>query len=164
VLLTENRREFGLVHTMSTLHNISLSSLDRYLRFSIINHETERAEGQQMVDSLAIKVPTVETIVENLSGGNQQKVLLARWILTEPRIFILDEPTKGIDVGSKVGIFTIINTLVEGGAGVILVSSELPELLGMCDRILVMREGEISGEFTRKEFSQEAIMHRAMGQ
>jgi ABC-type sugar transport system ATPase subunit len=164
VLLTENRREFGLVHTMSTLHNISLSSLDRYLRFSIINHDTERVEGQRMVDRLAIKVPTVETVVENLSGGNQQKVLLARWILTEPRIFILDEPTKGIDVGSKVGIFNIINNLVEGGAGVILVSSELPELLGMCDRILVMREGGISGEFMRKEFSQEAIMHCAMGQ
>ena len=164
VLLTENRREFGLVHTMSTLHNISLSSLTRYLRFSIINHEMESAEGRRMIDRLAIKVPTVETIVENLSGGNQQKVLLARWILTEPRIFILDEPTKGIDVGSKVGIFTIINSLVEGGAGVILVSSELPELLEMCDRILVMREGKIGGEFTRKDFSQEAIMHCAMGQ
>jgi ribose transport system ATP-binding protein len=91
-------------------------------------------------------------------------VLLARWILTEPKIFILDEPTKGIDVGSKVGIFHIINDLVAGGAGIILISSELPELLGMCDRILVMREGEIRGEFLRAEFSQEDIMHCAMGQ
>jgi ABC-type sugar transport system ATPase subunit len=164
VLLTENRREYGLVHTMSTLHNISLSSLSKYLRFSILNHEKEKADGQIIVDKLNVKVPTLDTIVENLSGGNQQKVLLARWILTEPKIFILDEPTKGIDVGSKVGIFNIINTLIEGGAGVILVSSELPELLGMCDRILVMREGTVNGEFTRKEFSQETIMHCAMGQ
>ncbi len=164
VLLTENRREYGLIHTMSTLHNISLSSLHRYRRYSILNHESEKAGGLNMVDRLKIKVPNVDTVVENLSGGNQQKVLLARWILTEPKIFILDEPTKGIDVGSKVGIFHIINDLVAGGAGIILISSELPELLGMCDRILVMREGEIRGEFLRAEFSQEDIMHCAMGQ
>ncbi|MBN2324826.1 MAG: sugar ABC transporter ATP-binding protein [Spirochaetes bacterium] len=164
VLLTENRREYGLIHTMSTLHNISLSSLHRYRRYSILNHESEKAGGFRMVDRLKIKVPSLDTVVENLSGGNQQKVLLARWILTEPKIFILDEPTKGIDVGSKVGIFHIINDLVAAGAGIILVSSELPELLGMCDRILVMREGEIRGEFARPEFSQEHIMHMAMGQ
>jgi D-xylose transport system ATP-binding protein len=164
VLLTENRREFGLVHTMSTLHNISLSSITRYSRFMVINHEREMHDVNEMIERLLIKVPTLETIVENLSGGNQQKVLFARWILTHAKIFILDEPTKGIDVGSKVGIFNIINSLVDGGAGIILVSSELPELLGICDRILVMKDGKINGEFSHNEFLAKDIIHCEMGQ
>lgn len=163
VLLTENRREFGLVYTMSTLHNISLSCIKRYSRFMVINQEREMYDVNEMIERLLIKVPTLETIVENLSGGNQQKVLFARWILTNAKIFILDEPTKGIDVGSKVGIFNIMNSLVNSGAGIIVVSSELPELLGICDRILVMKDGRINGEFSRNEFSAKDIIHCEMG-
>jgi len=162
VLLTEDRRRYGLVSVLSTLSNITLASLKKYRRKVIIDSEKETEAASRMVDSLSIKVPTLDTIVENLSGGNQQKTLLARWILTDPKIFILDEPTKGIDVGAKVGIFKIINSLVEQGAGVILISSELEELLGICDRILVMHEGSINGEFSRNEFDAEGIMHCAM--
>ena len=117
----------------------------------------------QYVKELNIKTPSIEQKVKNLSGGNQQKVVLSKWLMTAPKLLILDEPTRGIDVGAKVEIYHIMNQLVAQGVGVIMISSELPEVLGMSDRILVMREGEMVKELERKEATQEKVMYYATG-
>ena len=117
----------------------------------------------QYVDELNIKTPSIEQKVVNLSGGNQQKVVLAKWLMTKPKLLILDEPTRGIDVGAKVEIYNIMNQLVASGVTVIMISSELPEVLGMSDRILVMREGEIVKELNWQDASQEKVMYYATG-
>lgn len=115
------------------------------------------------VEDLMIKTPSIEQQVQNLSGGTQQKVVLAKWLFTKSRVLIFDEPTRGIDVGSKVEIYQLMNRLVANGAAIIMISSELPEILGMSDRILVMHEGRIAGELSREEATQEKIMHLATG-
>ena len=118
----------------------------------------ESKVAQEFVDAMKTKTPSVEQAVGNLSGGNQQKVLLSKWMFAEPDVLILDEPTRGIDVGAKYEIYSIMNDMVAQGKAVVMISSELPELLGMCDRIYVMNEGEVVGEFTSEEATQEKIM------
>jgi len=162
-MVTEDRKRFGLVLIQSVAKNITLASLKKVSRFGVISNDKEIYTSNQFVDSLGIKTPNVETIVNNLSGGNQQKVLLARCLMTKPKILFLDEPTRGIDVGAKYEIYTLMNELAEQGTSIIMASSELPEIIGMSDRVLVMREGEIKGEFTCDEVTQEKVMVKASG-
>lgn len=161
-LASEDRKRFGLVLTKSIGFNLSLASLKQFTRNQLIDHNSEMQSNQSFMKSLAIKAQNQETQVMVLSGGNQQKVVLGKALMTHPRVMLLDEPTRGIDVGAKVEVYEIINKLTAEGKGVILVSSELPELIGMSDRIVVLSNGRIGGVFTRKEATQEALMTAAM--
>ena len=145
IYATESRKDDGLFMGRSILENVSISSLDRFSH-PLLDQRTERKEVSRVTEELKLVCSGLGQHAMNLSGGNQQKVCLAKWLLTDPEVFILDEPTKGIDVGAKAEFYRIINELAEKGAGVIVVSSEEPELIGICDRILVMREGEMTGE------------------
>lgn len=158
-LLTEDRKNQGLALQLSVVDNINMPSLKKF----IIDHEELDRIGEKYKEKLEIKVPTIYNVVGKLSGGNQQKVVLAKWLNTNSKVFIFDEPTKGIDVGTKTEIYQIINDLVREGKIVIIVSSELPELLGMSDRIYTMCEGRIAGELDIKEATQEKIMQMATG-
>ena len=155
---TEDRKAAGLVLGESVCDNIVLSSLKKLSTRGVRNRSLEIREAQAKAKELNVKCPTIYQKTVNLSGGNQQKVVLARWILTAPDVLILDEPTRGIDVGAKREIYSIINELAAQGKAVIFISSEMAELLGMCDRIYVMNEGKIVGELDRPQFSQEAVM------
>ena len=135
-----------------------MANLDAVSKNTVIDTDKEYAVAVEYKEKLKTKCPTVEQLVGNLSGGNQQKVLLAKWMFANPDVLILDEPTRGIDVGAKYEIYCIINQLAAEGKSVIMISSELPEVLGMCDRIYVMNEGRIVGELDREEASQEVIM------
>jgi ABC-type sugar transport system ATPase subunit len=130
---------------------------------NLVNVYEEVSVAEKYVDQLKIKTPSVEQLVKNLSGGNQQKVALAKWLMTNPKVLILDEPTRGIDVGAKYEIYNIMNELVDQGVCVVMISSELPEILGMSDRILVMHEGKINGELSWKDATQEKVMFHATG-
>jgi len=163
-LLTEDRKAEGLVLGMSVRENISLPILGDLTRFGFIHGTRERKLAERSIGSLRIKTPSMEQEVQNLSGGNQQKVVLAKWLLTQSKVVIFDEPTRGIDVGAKTEIYHLMNDLVEKGIGVVMISSELPEVLGMSDRVLVMHGGEIKAEFNTSETTQEEIMHHATGQ
>ncbi len=156
--VTEDRKQYGLVLIDSIKDNISLASLSKVSKKGIIDqyHEYDIAENQRR--SLKIKTPNVMETVGNLSGGNQQKVILGKWIFSDPKVLILDEPTRGIDVGAKYEVYSIINALAEAGKGIVVISSEMAELLGICDRLYVMSEGEIKGELNRGEMQQEKIM------
>ncbi|HIP97703.1 MAG TPA: sugar ABC transporter ATP-binding protein [Anaerolineae bacterium] len=159
----EDRKEQGLFLGMAVRENITIGVLDRmsilgFLRFRELDHLAER-----YVQQLDIRTPSLRQRVRNLSGGNQQKVVIARWLTLHPKILILDEPTRGIDVGAKAEIHALMNRLAGEGVGIIMISSELPEILGISDRILVMRQGQIVGEFTRQEATQDAIMLCAAG-
>ena len=156
--VSEDRKSLGSVLSMSIRWNITLPILERISRFGFINRDKEKTCVEKYKDSLRIKTPSLDQLVGNLSGGNQQKVVLSKWMFTEPKILILDEPTRGIDVGAKYEIYCIINELVAEGKSVIMISSELPEVLGMSDRIYVLNEGKLVGEFTRDEANQEKIM------
>jgi D-xylose transport system ATP-binding protein len=163
--VTEDRKAQGIIPTMNVRENASIAYLDQFRTFLGIDESREVLEVQSSIRSFQIKTPTLDTRIINLSGGNQQKVLLARSLMKKIDILILDEPTRGIDVGAKQEIYAIMNSLVASGVSIIMVSSELPEVLGMCDRILVMCQGEITGEFdnTRKDVTQEHIMICATG-
>jgi D-xylose transport system ATP-binding protein len=163
--VTEDRKAQGIIATMSVRENTSIAFLDRFARFIGIDESREMVEVQTSVSSFMVKTPTLATKIINLSGGNQQKVLLARSLLATIKILVLDEPTRGIDVGAKQEIYGIMNSLVARGVSIIMVSSELPEVLGMCDRILVMCRGEITGEFDneKKDVTQDRIMICATG-
>ena len=156
--VTEDRKTLGLILEDVILRNTSLANLDAVARRGVIDNsrETEVAEGYRR--SLRVRTPSVHQKVVNLSGGNQQKVVLSKWLFTEPEVLILDEPTRGIDVGAKYEIYGIINELSAAGKGIVMISSEMPELLGMCDRIYVMNEGRFVGQLAAAEASQEAIM------
>ena len=156
--VTEDRKGNGLILSNSIKINTTLSNLKGVSKHKVINKDDEYAAAADYKQKLAIKCPTVEQNVGNLSGGNMQKVLLAKWMFADPDILILDEPTRGIDVGAKYEIYCIMNQLVAEGKSVIMISSEMPEILGMCDRIYVMNEGKIVGELDASEASQEAIM------
>ena len=160
-LLTEDRRAKGIVGVRNICENVVLSDLQHY-GFPI-KHKKICDDTAHYVEQLAIKTPSIYQLVMNLSGGNQQKVLVARLLLTNPDILIVDEPTRGIDVGAKSEIHSLITNLAGQGKAIILISSELPEVMGMSDRIIVMREGKITGMFDRSEFAQESIMQSAMG-
>ncbi len=156
--VTEDRKGNGLILSNSIKVNTTLANLAEVSSNTIIDKDKEFAVAEEYRDKLRTKCPTVEQNVGNLSGGNQQKVLLAKWMFANPDILILDEPTRGIDVGAKYEIYCIINDLVAAGKSVVLISSELPEVLGMCDRIYVMNEGKIAGELAGSEATQEKIM------
>ncbi len=165
VLVSEDRRRYGLILEKSISFNMSLSSLARLTSSNfLIDQRREHGRNDEFFSSLRVKAPSMNYIVGKLSGGNQQKVVLGKALMTEPKVIFLDEPTRGIDVGAKLEIYEIINKLTESGQAVVLVSSELPELIGMSDRILMLHEGVIGGEFTRAEATQERLMAAAMGQ
>ncbi len=162
-LLPEDRKYQGLVLKLSVMHNVSMASLDKLKRVGLLQLKFEKQRTLGFVSKLRILTPSVDQLVQNLSGGNQQKVVLAKWLASQSKVLIFDEPTRGIDVGAKVEVYNLMNSLVESGAAVIMVSSEMPELLGMSDRILVIHEGRVAGEFSREEATQEKILAAAMG-
>ena len=163
--LTEDRKQLGLVLTSDVSYNATLAGLGRFTEHMVINHDNEVLEVGKKVAELNIKTPSILQKVGNLSGGNQQKVCLAKALLTQPQVLILDEPTRGIDIGAKTEIYKIINDLAEQGVAIIMISSELPEVLGLSDRVYVMREGRISGEFdnTDRTLTQQQIALAATG-
>lgn len=163
VMLSESRRDDGIIPVRSVMENASLASLERIIYNGYTHKSKERKDVKDSFEKMHVKTATLDTAISTLSGGNQQKVLLARWMLCEPDIMILDEPTRGIDVGAKFEIYKLITDIVKEGKAVIMVSSELPELIGMCDRIYIMNQGKISGCINREEFSQEIIMRYATG-
>lgn len=162
-LVSEDRKRYGLVLDQAIKNNISLASLKRLSKASVINTNEEIRHSNHYVKELKIKTPSIETGVGTLSGGNQQKVVLGKWMLTEPKLLILDEPTRGIDVGAKYEIYNLMNRLVAEGMAILMISSELPEVLGMSDRIYVMHEGSVAGEFNWQDATQEKIMQAATG-
>lgn len=156
---TEDRKRYGLNLIQTIRSNITASALGKVARLGVVDRNEEVRVAEQYRVDLNIKTPTVEAVVGKLSGGNQQKVVLSKWIFTDPDVLILDEPTRGIDVGAKYEIYTIINRLADAGKGVIVISSELPELLGVCDRIYTLSQGRITGQLPRGEATQESLMH-----
>ncbi|MBM3494135.1 MAG: sugar ABC transporter ATP-binding protein [Armatimonadetes bacterium] len=162
-LVTEDRKSQGLVLGMVVRENITLANLGALTRLNFIMAGRERQVAREYVTSLTVKTPSIEQTVQNLSGGNQQKVVLAKWLFTESKLLIFDEPTRGIDVGAKTEIYQLMNDLAAKGVGILMISSELPEVLGMSDRILVMHEGRIAGELPAAEATQERLMHLATG-
>ncbi|MBY0012001.1 sugar ABC transporter ATP-binding protein [Paenibacillus typhae] len=163
VMLSEDRRRYGIIPMRSVRENTTISSLQKvFFRFRY-QRKNEHELVSEMFSKMRVKTPSTETVIASLSGGNQQKVVLAKWMLLNPDILILDEPTRGIDVGAKYEIYKLMTELVKEGKVVIMVSSELPELIGMCDRIYVMAKGTITGELSRHEFTQEQIMKYATG-
>lgn len=160
--VTEDRKQYGLILNDDIKRNITLANLKSIARNSVIDDNKEILVAEKSRQQMNIKCSSVLQNTVNLSGGNQQKVILSKWIFTEPDILILDEPTRGIDVGAKFEIYSIINNLVKAGKGIVLISSELTEILGMCDRIYVMSEGTITGELSGQEASQERIMKYVM--
>jgi ribose transport system ATP-binding protein len=161
--LTEDRKTQGLILILSVKENISLPSVERFSKLGFMKVKEETRAANQYSRELRIKTPGLNQKVMYLSGGNQQKVVLSKWLCCEADIFIFDEPTRGIDVGSKVEIYHLMNRLTSEGVAIIMISSELLEILGMSDRILVMHEGRITGEFTAEEATQEKILHAALG-
>ena len=162
-LIPEDRKEQGVILFNTVQFNTSLSSLDKLTKLGFINGRKNAALAEEYREELRIKVPSVKQMVVNLSGGNQQKVVLAKTLAADPDIIIFDEPTKGIDVGAKQEIYNLMNKLAEEGKAIIMISSDMEEILGMSDRILVLHEGRISGELQRDEFSQEAVLELASG-
>jgi rhamnose transport system ATP-binding protein len=162
--VTEDRRQLGLTMPMSITTNISLPMLRQYTsRLGLVQRREERKTAESFRDRLAIRTPSVQQAAGTLSGGNQQKVVLSKWLNTKPRLLILDEPTRGIDVGAKAEVHQFINELAQQGMGIIMISSDLPEVLAMSDRIVVMREGRQMAVLNRSEATQERVMTAAMG-
>lgn len=162
-LVPEDRRKSGLIVEMTFRQNITLPRLDRYSRAGLINQKDEKTAAQIQSKALGIKIPSVETLVSNLSGGNQQKVVLAKWLALDPKVIIFDEPTRGIDVGSKSEIYHLMRNLAEKGVVVIMISSDMEEILGVSDQIAVMHEGRITGILDRCDFDEEKVMQLAVG-
>ncbi len=163
-LVPEDRKEQGLILEMSVRHNIGLAALRRHqVGPGFLSHERERRDAVDMIARLRIRTPGPDQLAQNLSGGNQQKVVLAKWLLLRPRVLLLDEPTRGVDVGAKDEIYHLIEQAAAAGTAVLFVSSELPEVLGLADRILVMHEGRLTGEVGRADADEETIMHLATG-
>ncbi|HEY4975187.1 MAG TPA: ATP-binding cassette domain-containing protein, partial [Steroidobacteraceae bacterium] len=161
--LPEDRRQHGVVMEMPVAANISLANLDAVSRHGLIDDRAERNLARGYVERLRIKTPSIYTETGSLSGGNQQKVAVARWLAISPEVLILDEPTQGVDIGSKSEIHQIMVELAEQGMAIVMISSELPEILGMSDRIAVMHGGTISGILSRAEATQEKILALALG-
>lgn len=162
-LLTEDRKGQGLVLMHSVRENFGLPNMEEFSRWGMVDRKQERTSFGKFVDSLRIKVPHQEELAQNLSGGNQQKVVLAKWLQQNCEVIIFDEPTRGIDVGSKYEIYLLIQQLAAEGKVIIMISSELPEVLGLADRVLVMHEGRITGEITDvRSATQEDIMSLAV--
>ncbi|MBP2167338.1 inositol transport system ATP-binding protein [Erwinia toletana] len=160
--LTEDRKKSGLFLVLSVMENMSIVNMPEYIgKAGFVSHMQMAKDCMEQIRRLNIKTPTMDQIINNLSGGNQQKVLIARWLLAQPKILILDEPTRGIDVGAKAEIYRLISELANRGVAIIMVSSELPEILGMSDRVMVMHEGRITGILDKEDADQETIMSLA---
>jgi ribose transport system ATP-binding protein len=162
-LIPEERKRQGLVLGLTVFDNTALAVLDLFSRFGYISPNSIGATIRKIVKDIGVKTPSLRQLVRNLSGGNQQKVVLAKWFIRESNIYIFDEPTRGIDVGAKVEIYRLMQALAKRGAGIIMVSSELPEVMNMSDRIIVVHRGRIAGEFARDEADEEEIMRHAFG-
>ena len=161
-LVTEDRRQTGIFPLMSVLNNTSIASLGKYeSKLRLINHGNVSKDAVEVNSMLKTKTASMQTLIQNLSGGNQQKVILGRWLMTVPDILIMDEPTRGIDVGAKYEIYTIMAELVKQGKSIIMISSELPELIGMSHRIMVLCNGKVTGFLKKEEATQEAVMRFA---
>jgi len=161
MLVPEDRRLQGLISILSVKHNISLPSLRRLCRLQWIRSKRERIQVGSVASDVGIRTPGLDVEVRTLSGGNQQKVVIAKWLMMSPKILILDEPTRGIDIGAKAEVHALIDKLAGQGAAILLISSELPEILGMSDRVLVMRQGRVVAEFAREQATEEGIMAAA---
>ena len=161
-MLTEDRRRTGIIPILSVKYNTTLASMDKIIYKGRLHRDVEEKISTDACKSMNVKTPDLNTTIANLSGGNQQKVILAKWLLCDPDILIVDEPTRGIDVGAKREIYELMSTFAAKGKGIIMISSELPELIGICDRIYVVNEGRIAGMLSRSEFSQESIMQLAV--
>jgi putative multiple sugar transport system ATP-binding protein len=159
--VSEDRKHNGLILIDNIVQNITITDLVKISNYGIVDSLFERKEAKGYIDSIGIRTPSIFQQVKNLSGGNQQKVQIAKWLFAGPKILILDEPTRGIDVGAKFEIYTIINQLIDKGMSILIISSELPEILAMCDRIYVIAEGQQTGEFTQADATPEKIMERA---
>ncbi|WP_010259560.1 sugar ABC transporter ATP-binding protein [Treponema primitia] len=162
VYVSEDRGKYGIIVNMSVKNNIVMPQLERIARWGVINHEQEYTVAEKMRESMGIKAPDTDFLVMNLSGGNQQKVSVSKALALSPKLLILDEPTRGVDVGAKAEIHRIISKMAVSGLTILMISSELPELIGMCDRIYVMKDGTIAGCFNRDQFSQEEILRIAL--
>ena len=161
-MVPENRKVEGLYHQQSVRFNSTIEVLDQFIKNLMVNTKKEEAITQEFIDKMQTKTPSQEQAVTNLSGGNQQKVMIGRWLATNPHILILDEPTRGVDVGAKAEIYEIMNELTKHGVSIIMISSELPEIINMSDRVYVMYEGKMTGCISYDEgLSQEAIMKLA---
>lgn len=163
MMISEDRKREGLVLCRSVGENIALPNLASYLRGIFLNKKSEKKDSVEMQETLNIKTPSLDTPAGSLSGGNQQKIVIAKWLLHHPKVLIMDEPTRGIDVGAKYEIYKIMCDLAAEGVGIVMISSDLSEIIGICDRTIVMSEGKITGEVERKDFSQEHIMVFAVG-
>lgn len=161
--VTEDRKEEGLVLNQSVKENLALPNLRRISRLGVIRKGKEQQLSDDQIKQLSIRTASAEQLVQYLSGGNQQKVVIGKWLATQPQVLILDEPTRGVDIGAKAEIYQLMNRLAAEGLAILLISSDLPEVLGMSDRILVMHEGRINGEFTRDQATQENVMTAASG-
>ena len=161
-MITEDRKKEGIIGVRSCRENITITH-HRMSKGGFMNLKQEIKDAERMSDMLKVRFAGIETPIGSLSGGNQQKVLIARWLMLESDLLILDEPTRGIDVGAKLEIYNIMTDLARKGYAILMISSELPELLGMCDRIYVMSQGYLNGELSREEFTQERIMQMATG-
>jgi inositol transport system ATP-binding protein len=160
--LTEDRKDTGCFLSLDILANMDTAVLQQnYVQFGFVQREKLQADCEAMSRTLRVKTPSLDEVIQNLSGGNQQKVLIGRWLLTKPKILILDEPTRGIDVGAKAEIHRLVSKLAGEGVAVLMISSEMPEVLGMSDRILVMHEGRMTGIVERKDADQVRIMELA---
>lgn len=156
--ITEDRQGQGIVPPLSVAENLALASLEKSTSAGLVNRKEQRSRAQKMIEDLTIRTPSPEQEIRYLSGGNQQKVVIGKWLLADSKVLIMDEPTRGIDVGAKVEIYELMNELTEQGAGILMISSDLPEVLGMSDRILVMAGGRITGELSTEEATQERVM------
>jgi ribose transport system ATP-binding protein len=162
-LIPEDRRLAGLITDITVRENVTLPSLDRYAPAGLISFDKERESARLICGKMNVKAPSVEVKAANLSGGNQQKVVLAKWLALEPRVLIFDEPTRGIDVGAKAEIYELMRNLAESGVAIIMISSDMEEVLQISDRVAVMHEGRVTGILSRDECSEENIMRLAVG-
>ena len=160
-MVTEDRKRSGIVPVRGIMENGSLASLEKFFYGGRLHANLEVETDKKYFDRMNVKAPSLNTLIQSLSGGNQQKVILAKWLMREPDVLIMDEPTRGIDVGNKFSIYELMQNIAREGKAIVIVSSELPELIGMCDRIYVMNQGTLTGELNRSEFDQEVIMRYA---
>ena len=163
VLIPEDRKAQGLVLGMAVRENITLAHLLAFVRYETIDRAAETAEAKKQIAELHIRTPSSEQTVRNLSGGNQQKVVLAKWLTGDARVFLFDEPTRGVDVGAKAEIYTLMLQLLARGAAIVMVSSELSEVLGLSHRVLVVRDGRIQAEFARADATPDKVIAAATG-
>jgi ribose transport system ATP-binding protein len=162
--MTSERKRDGLIMIQSVSENIMTASIDEISSAFKMNSRVEQERASFWKEKIDIKTPDINSVVEGLSGGNQQKVVLSKWLQTKPKVLILNEPTRGIDVGAKVEIYKLLENLCEEGVGIVMISSELQEILQLSDRVIVLSEGKLSGELDRDELSQERVMHSAVGE